>query len=229
MKIITRLFVAILAITLFQSCSSGVSVIDSWKAETSILESFKERNVLVIARTADDYARIAVENKLKNELTARGIKATSSFTRMPMLNKNLEMSKERLEMMRTILDSEGYDGIIIMSVKDKSQITRTTSSGVYVGATYNNYYPGHYGGFYNYYSYPYAYGSYYNSFGGYVPLSTSTETYTNYVLEMVAYNLNAAENDQLVAVVTTKVDDPRDLDKAAEKYIDAIILSLENK
>jgi hypothetical protein len=229
MKGIIRLFLACMVTVFMYSCSSSVNVIDSWKAEPTVVEKFKERNVLVIARTADNYARIAVENEFKKELSARGIKATSSFTRMPMLNKNREMTEERLALIRTILESEGYDAIVLMVVKDKSQVTRTTSSGIYVGATYNNYYPGYYGGFYNYYSYPYAYGSYYNSFGGYIPTSTSTRTYSNYVLETVAYNLDAADNDQLVAVVTTSVEDPRDLDKAATKYVAAIIKSLENK
>jgi len=201
----------------------------SWKAEPATIDTFKERNVLVIARTADNYARIAVENKFTRELTARGIKATSSFTRMPKLNDNREMTEERMALIRTIIESEGYDGIVLTVVKDKSTITESTSSGIYVGATYNNYYPGYYGGFYNYYSYPYAYGHYYNSFGGYIPVSSSTRTYSNYVLETVAYNLDANENDQLVAVVTTEVDDPRDLDKTAEKYVDAIIKSLTNK
>lgn len=229
MKGIIQLFLVLVTAAILQSCSSTVSVIDSWKAETSVVDNFKGRNVLVIARTADNYARIAVENQFTKELSARGIKATSSFTRMPMLNQNREMTEERLTLIRTILESEGYDGIIILAVKDKSQVTRTTSSGIYVGATYNNYYPGYYGGFYNYYSYPYAYGGYYSSFGGYIPVSTSTRTYSNYVLETVAYNLNASENDQLVAVVTTKVDDPRDLDKTAEKYVTSIFKSLENK
>ncbi len=224
-----RLLLVFIVVSLMQSCSSSVSVIDSWKAEPSVVDNFKGRNVLVLARTADNYARIAVENQFTKELTARGIKATSSFTRMPRLNQNREMTEERLTLIRTILESEGYDGIIILAVKDKSQVTRTTSSGIYVGATYNNYYPGYYGGFYNYYSYPYAYGGYYSSFGGYIPVSTSTRTYSNYVLETVAYNLNASENDQLVAVVTTKVDDPRDLDKTAEKYVTSIFKSLENK
>lgn len=229
MKDIIRLFLVFMTAILMQSCSSTVNVIDSWKADASTVDKFKDSNVLVIARTADNYARIAVENQFTNEMKARGIRATSSFTRMPMLNKDLEMTEERLTLIRTILDSEGYDAIVLMVVKDKSQVTRTTSSGIYVGATYNNYYPGYYGGFYNYYSHPYAYGSYYDSFGGYIPMSTSTRTYSNYVLETVAYNLNAEENDQLVAVVTTKVEDPRDLDKAAEKYVTAIIKSLENK
>ena len=73
----------------------------------------------------------------------------------------------------------------------------------------------------------FAYGSYYDSFGGFIPTSTSTRTYTDYVLETVAYNLDEAADQQLVAVVTTNIDDPKDAYKTAEKYVDNIMKSLE--
>ncbi len=162
-----------IAIFTLQNCSS-TKVLNAWKAEEDVVSNFKTKNVLVIARTADDYARIAFEQALAKELRAKGIKATESFTKAPKIYPNKEMSEERVALIKSLLDSEGFTGVVLTVIKDKEQTTRTSYSGIYVGTTYNNYYPGYYGGFYDYFSYPYAYGSYYNSFGGYLPVSSST-------------------------------------------------------
>jgi hypothetical protein len=100
---------------------------------------------------------------------------------------------------------------------------------MYVGGGYGSFYPGYYGGFNSYYMAPYAYGNYYSGFGGYVPLSTSTYTTTTYVLETVAYNLDKGQEDQLIAVVTTEVTDPKDAYKTAAIYVDKIMEAIEDK
>ncbi|HUH28643.1 hypothetical protein [Gelidibacter sp.] len=45
------------------ACSS-TKILDSWKAEPSVVELFKTKKVLVIARTANDDARYAFESAL---------------------------------------------------------------------------------------------------------------------------------------------------------------------
>ena len=212
---------------LFQSCST-VKVVNSWKADSDRINEFKKKNVLVIARTADDNARMAFEREISEQLRAKGIKATESFTKAPKIYPNREITEERVAFIKELMGYEGFDAVVITVIKDKQQTTSTTQSGVYFGASYSNFYPAHYGSFYNYYSYPYAYGSYYDSFGGYVPLGgTSTKTYTKYVLETVAYNLDQSSDDQIVAVVTTNLDDPKNAAKTAKKYVDEIMKSLE--
>lgn len=209
-------------ILILESCSS-VKVIDAWRGPEENIEKFKEKNVLVFTRTADNSARIAFEEAIANEIRKDGIKATESFSKFPKVHMNREMTKEREQMIASILDSEGFTGIVITTVKDKEQTTRTENTGVYVGASYGAYYPGYYGGFYNYYRHPYAYGPYYNSFGGYIPTGSTTRTSTTYVLETVAYNLDEPEENQLVFVVTTSLDDPSNAYKAAEKYVQKIV------
>lgn len=209
----------------FQNCGS-VKVRDSWTAEESTVAKFKKKNVLVLARTADNTARIAFEEALSNELRSRGYKATESFKKFPKIYTNREITDERVEFVQSILDSEGYNGIVIVAVKSQESTTTTSSNGVYVGAGYGGY-PGYYGGFYNYYRTPYAYGPYYNSFGGYIPTSTSTSTSTTYVLETVFYNLDEPQEDQLVAVVTSELDDPKESYKTAAKYVETMVKSFE--
>ncbi|MGI9548295.1 MAG: hypothetical protein ACR2MM_13705 [Flavobacteriaceae bacterium] len=220
-KILSHICLLLVAV-LFYQCSS-VKVLDAWRGEPESLEKFRSKNVLVFTRTADNSARIAFEEAIANQLESDGIKATESFKKFPKIHMNREMTAEREQMISSILDSEGYNGIVITTVKDKEQTTRTESSGVYMGAGYGSYYPGYYGGFYNYYRTPYAYGPYYNSFGGYIPTGSRTYTTTNYVLETVAYNLDEPEENQLVFVVTSSVDDPKDAYKTATKYVEKIV------
>ncbi|NRA93059.1 MAG: hypothetical protein HRU26_10335 [Psychroserpens sp.] len=227
MKLKPTSLLLLLTLFLFQTCSS-TKVLDSWKAEQNVIDKFKEKNVLVIARTNNDYARSIFERAIADELRAKGIKATESFTKAPKIHPERDMTEERMNLIRSLMESEGFTAVVLTVVKDKESTTRTSYSGIYVGATYTNYYPGYYGGFYNYYAYPYAYGSYYDSFGGYLPTSTSTYTTTDYVLETVAYNLDEPEDNQLVAVVTTQLTDPKEAPKTAKKYVREIMASLEN-
>lgn len=228
MKIKYYFILLTFSFTLFHNCSSS-NVLDSWKAEPSIVELFKTKNVLVIARTANDDARYAFELEIADALRERGIKASESYHLAPKIYPQLEMSEERLAFIKSIMKSEGYNAVVLTVIKDKKKTVRTSSNGMYIGAPYSSYYPGYYGGFYNYYSYPYAYGSYYNSFGGYIPTSSSTSVSTEYVLETVIYNLEESDENQLVAVVTSSLDDPKESHKTAEKYVDLMIKTLEDK
>ena len=178
---------------------------------------------MVYARTADNSARIAFEEAIANEIRKDGIKVTESFKKFPKIHMNREMTPEREEMIMSILDSEGFNGIVLTTVKDKEQTTRTETTGVYMGASYGAFYPGYYGGFNSYWRHPYAFGPYYNSFGGYIPTGSTTRTSTTYVLETVAYNLDESEENQLVFVVTSSIDDPKDAYKTAEKYVQKIV------
>lgn len=223
MKKIKLALIAITSIIIIQGCS-GVKVLTAWKAEPAILNSFKEKNVLVIARTSNTQARLAFEQGIAGELRARGIKCTESYSKAPNIKPNREVTEEHQAMIRSLIESEGFTAIVLTVVKDKQKTETTSTNGVYMGVSA---YPGYYGGFYNYYSYPYAYGSYYDSFGGYVGGSTSTYVTTDYVLETVAYNLEKDEADQLVAVVTTSLDNPKEAYKTSEKYVEEIFASLE--
>lgn len=221
-----KLMYSILSLTLIlmlNSCSS-VKVLDSWKADN--VSSIKDKNILVIARTANNQARIAFENEIVNQLTARGMKATASFTKFPQINPDAEVTEERQEMIRTILKSEGFNGVVLTVIKDYEEQTKTvTDGGYYAGGTYGGYYPAYYGGFYGYYHNPYSYSTY----GSYVPSTTTTYNTKIYVLETVAYNLDEPEGKQLVAVTTTKIEDPSNVSKVAAQYVKAITKSLDAK
>ena len=214
---------------LLVGCGSSVKVLNAWRGEQEGIDKFKKKNVLVIARTSNNQARLAFENEIANQLRSMGIKATESYSKAPKIYPNKEITEERLKFIKTLMEYEGFNAVVLTVVKDKSQTTVTENSGIYFGASYSYYYPSYYGSFYNYYSTPYAYGSYYDSFGGYIPLSSNTRVVTDYVLETVMYNLDEPEEQQLVAVVTSKLDDPRDADKAAQQFVEKVTESLVSK
>lgn len=219
--------IAIIALFLvLQSCAT-VKVVNAWKADQESIDNFRKKKILVIARTANDHARVAFESEIADQMRSKGFKVVESFTKAPKIFPNKEITEERVAFIKELMGYEGFDGVVITVIKDKQQTTTTRNNGVYFGATYSNFYPGYYGGFYNYYSHPYAYGSYYDSFGGYIPMGTSTSTSTKYVLETIAYNLDAANDNQIVAVVTTNLDNPKNAPDTAKKYVDEIMKSLE--
>lgn len=220
MKKIVNGILIVIAFVTFSSCGS-VKVVDAWKSAN--VNEMRKTNILVIARTANKKTRIAFESEITDILKAKGLRATASFSRFPKLNPDAEMTEERKNLIRFILDSEGYDGIVLSVLKDVRERTITSyDAGSYFGGPWDNYYPAYFGGFYGYYYQPYVYS---------VSIGSGSTTYTSktYYLETVAYNLNAPENAQLVAVVTSKIEDPKDAYKTAASYAQEIARALENK
>ena len=103
MKKSIYLVLSLTAVLLLNSCSS-VKVLSSWKADN--VDTVRDNNILVIARTQNKQARIAFENEIVAQLTSSGMKATASFTKFPKLNPDEEVNEERAKMIREILDNE---------------------------------------------------------------------------------------------------------------------------
>lgn len=217
------LFLGLMLILLSSGCSS-VKVLNSWKADNA--DSIKDNNFIVIARTANTQARIAFENEIVKQLTESGMKATASFTKFPKLNPDQEISEERKSEIIAILENEGFNAAVLTVVKDVQELTETTQDGgYYAGGNYYGYYPRYYGGFYGYYHNPMSF----STLGNYVPSTLTTTTSHNYILETVIYNLDETDENQLVAVVTSKLEDPQNAGDAAEQYVRAITKSFDKK
>ncbi|MCJ7758151.1 MAG: hypothetical protein MUP24_08375 [Gillisia sp.] len=222
MKKIIYSILSFTAILILNACSS-VKVLDSWKADN--VNSINDKNILVIARTANNQARIAFENEIVKQLTATGKKATASFTKFPNIDPDEKVTGQRQEMILNILKNEGFNAVVLTVIKDYQEQTKTvTEGGYYAGGTYGGYYPTYYRGFRGYYYNPYSYSTY----GNYVPSTTTTYSNKTYVLETMAYNLDEPEEKQLVAVVTSKIEDPENVTKLAKEYVKVITKSLNN-
>jgi len=225
MKLIIKPFAFILVALLMVNCG-GIKVVDAWKSPDS--NKFKDKNVLVLARASNKSARTAFESEIADALIARGIKATPSFSKFPNLGEPKERDEETQQLIRDILGYEGFDAVVLTSVQDVRERTTTSSDNYYFNDPWNSYYPSYYGNFNGYYNRPYAYGY---GYGVTIMGDTSPTTYTTktFYLETVAYILNKDEEDQLIAIVTTKVDDPKDAYKTADKYTAEIMKALEKQ
>lgn len=213
---------------MFTGCSTTVKVLSAWKSEDA--HKMDDRNILVIARTADAGVRADFESSIANRLRSAGYKATESFTRFPKMNPDQEMTEEKQKLLLDIFGYEGYDAVCISVLKDYSE-TKTTSyyndyygGGMGMMGPYSSYYPSYYGGFNSYYMHPYSYstfGNYYGSGGSYTTVDKK------YVLETLFYNLNNEDGEQLLAATTTEIGNPKDAVKAADKYTEKIAESLK--
>lgn len=215
--------IAIVSVMLLLNACSSVKVLNSWKADNASM--VKEKNLLVIARTDNNTARIAFENEIVNQLTAKGLKATASFTKYPKLNPDKKITDEKADMIKSMLKDAGFNGVVLTVIKETQELSKTvTEGGGYAGGTYYGYYPRYYGGFYGYYYHPMSY----STFGNYVEQTSTTYTSKNYILETVVYNLDEPEEKQLVAVVTSKIEEPESAAKVAKQYVRAISKSFDN-
>lgn len=216
MKVYLKILIPVLILSIY-GCSN-IKVLASWKGEN--INAIKDNKILVIARTDDTQARIAFESEIVKAMKERGMSATTSFSVLPEKIKiGKSLTEEQKVAFRNFLNNEGYNGIVLSIIKDTKETTKTyTDGGYYAGATVP-FYPGYYNGFYSYYYHPMAY----SSFGTYVEPSSTTYTYKTYVLETVAYDLTQSDGKQLVAVVTSKIENPQSIPRNAEEYTKKIV------
>ena len=217
----------LLMVTLVLSSCSSVKVLNSWKSEN--VDTMKGKNILVIARTDNTQARIAFEEAIVGELQEKGYKATASFKELPHIEPDKKLTEAEIQTLEETLKREGYDAVVLSIVKRQSESTQTTTDGGYyaggtMGGMYGGY-GGYYGGFGGYYGYPMNY----VSVGNYMPMTSTTRVVKNFVLETAAYNLDEPQDKQLVAVVTSSIDDPTSMSKNATEYAAKISAALEKK
>ncbi|WP_115460860.1 hypothetical protein [Winogradskyella aurantiaca] len=217
-KLIIPVF-AVLLLTL-TGCSS-VKVLDAWKSDN--ITDMKSNKFLIVARTENKQARIALENEIVDVMTASGYNAEASFTSFTSFSPD-DKSDQDSAKLQQLLDSKGYNGVVLTAVKDYREEQRTTTSGgYYAGGSYMGYYPRYYGGFYDYYYHPYAYSSY----GTYVPSSSTTSIAQIYVLETTIYDLTKSGDEQLVAVVTSELDNPSNVSNVSKDLVKKIGKALD--
>lgn len=221
MRSITRITITFLCLFVFNSCSS-VKVLSSWQADD--LEAIKDNTILVIARTNNTSARVFFENEIVSQLAKKNIKATASFSGLSSLNPNKVISQQEQKALKAQIQKQGYNGVVVTVIKDKENFTKTvTEDGGYQGGTFFGTYPAYYGGFYGYYNDPMSYATK----GVYKESTATTYTTANYILETVVYDLEKQVGEQLVAVVSTKLEEPDAASSIVRKYVAEVIKALE--
>lgn len=224
MKLIHRTFILLLLSLVFCSCSS-IKVLNAWKSDQS--ETIRDKKVLVIARANRQQARVAFEEAIAKKMRNAGLDATESYREIAEMDPNKKISEKEVAETRARLEAKGYNAVVITMVKDKSlDVKRNVQGGYYAGATMPGYYPMYYSGFYGYYAHPSSY-MYYG--GNYVPETITTQTSTTYVLETLVYNLDLPEDQQLLAEVTSSIEDPTNAFETANAYANKITKALKNQ
>lgn len=218
----TSFSLVLMVLLMLTSACSTIKILDTWKSED--IESVKSQNILVIARTSNKPDREAFEQGMVNELTKKGIKGTASYKIFSDLEPNKKLTPEEIESIKEKFRRKGFDAVILSIVKDVKEISETTVDGGYeAGASLSSYYDMSYFGFYGYYASP---GSYAAFEGVDVEETRTTKTNKIYVLETSIHNLELPLKKQLLAVVTTKIDQPESIYALADEYARAVAKAL---
>jgi hypothetical protein len=211
------LLVSLFSLILLSSCSS-VKVLNAWKSNDA--EEFISKKALVIVRTDNNQARVAFEDAIAMKLRDRGMEATESYKYIPSLDPNKKLSEKEVNEAKKMIQRKGYNAVVLSVVKEKNlNLIHERDGGYWAGATYAGYYPMYYSGFYGYYTHP---ASYMNYGGVYVPETFSEDYSVTYILETLAFDLEAPEDKQLVAVVTSSVENPESAHQTARDYANKI-------
>jgi hypothetical protein len=213
-------------ITIVAAGCSSIKVLDAWKGEN--INTIKDQNILVIARADSELARVSFEKEIADQIRAKGLQATESHKQFPAHEPDKKLSEEETTELKDKIQQAGFNGVVVSVLKDLQTTTRVTedggyTTGGYTGGPYASYYPGYYGGFYGYYGNAMSYSTY----GNYVPTTINTRTSKTYILETVVYNLEQPEEKQLIAVVTSKVDNPQNVTTTAKQYAHAIAKAMK--
>lgn len=221
MKKIAFFIVPLFSLCFLFNCSS-VKVLDAWKSDT--VGAVKDNNFLVIARTNDKQVRIAFENEMVSRMSKSGFSSTASFTKFPSFDIDRKPTEADVEKFVELIKKDGFNGIVLTVLKDYQEETRiTTEGGYYAGGNYWGYYPRYYGGFRGYYYHPASM----STLGNYVEERSTTSTSRIYIVETTVYDLEKSGEDQLMAVVTSKLDNPESASGIAKDYVKKITKSLK--
>ncbi|TXG39236.1 hypothetical protein [Seonamhaeicola maritimus] len=208
----------LLAFVLVLFNCSTVQVANSWKDVKT--PSIKEKKVLVVSKTDNDVARIQFESDLVENLNGNQINATESFKIFPNINLTEDIDESEIKEAKENLKSNGFDVILLTVLKNVEDYTMTTTSG---GSSYYiNTYPLYYGrgfrrGFYR------SFNTYYVD---YEPIRSVTSEGKKYILETITYDLTLPEDNQLLSVITTEIDNPETLGVTSKDFSKKVIKEL---
>ena len=211
-------------IFLFSGCST-VKVVNSWSSDN--VETIEAQNILVIVKAKKEKYRETYEGKIAEKLRGAKLNAVESYTKFPDLNPNDTLSKADIEKIKTLFKKEGFNAIVYSAVIGVEKLSQTTVSGGYEAGTslgaaaYINTI-----GFYGFYTSAIPTPAFK---GVYEEPTYDIQTAKIYVLETRTFNLDLPEEDQLIAVVTSKIENVETSHNLANNYAKAVLESLGEK
>lgn len=198
----------IIGLLLIVACSS-TRFVDSWRNQE--ISSFAPKKLLVIGMTDNLTARKIFEEELKSAFVHRNINAVESTIVFDKNFTNSKKSEEEINQMIQEISKEGFDSVIITSVKGVDE-ERDYPSGYYtVGYNWTRF------------------GRYYYRFQDIYYTPEYYDTYKVYHVETSIYNINEDENKSLVWVGALNLVNPQTITATVEDYVTTIIKQLERE
>jgi hypothetical protein len=200
-------------------------VIDSWKAEDA--SEIRSKKALVIARTNHEKGRKAFEDAIDKQLKNNKIDSDVSYNFILDVNPDKKLSEAEIANVKKEILAKGYSVVVLTVLKDKkSTISVSKDGGYYAGATYSSEIHPMLYDFYTYYGNAYSMPSArYN--GNFVEDSFSEQESVTYVIETLVFDLEKPSKEQMIALVTSSIEDPVSASDIASGYAKKVVQTLK--
>ncbi len=202
-----KFFIA-LSLVILASCSSGTTIVSSWRdpETTTTKEEFKK--ILVVALVKNEATRRTTENRI----AAIDTKFHSSYSYLNGTNLNLT-KEQKIK----IVQDENFDAVVTMRLVDTQKETN------YVPGTNTSIYYGGMGGMYGG-MYGYGFGNWY---GAYSPNFYDPGYYQETTYYMVETNVFSMKQNKLVWTGTTKSSNVADIGLTVDSIIATVITEMK--
>ncbi|WP_303315715.1 hypothetical protein Q4Q34_14325 [Flavivirga abyssicola] len=215
MKTINKILGILILIVMVTSCST-VRVVGTWDNSKEL--NLNNKRIMVISKTDDHVIRSQFESDLVNKLREYGLNSMESLTVFSKIDTEVKLNENEVQKIVDDLKNKGVDIIILNTLKDTQEYSRTeTAGGGYSTLYFPTYFRGPNGTFYRYYSSIHVKSE---------PESTITYTGKKYILETVIYDLTKTDNEQLISVITTEIDNPKSLGTISKDFSKRIVNEL---
>ncbi len=217
MKTISKIL-GILILTIIVTSCSTVKVVSTWNNSKEL--NLKDKRIMVISKTDDNIVRSQFESDLVNKLREHSLNSMESLSVFPKIDTEVKLNENEVQKIVEDLKTKGVDIIILNSLKDTQEYSRTeTTGGGYSTLYFPTYFRGPNGRFYRYYTSVHV-----NS----EPESTIIYTGKKYILETLIYDLTKTDNEQLTSIITTEIDNPKSLGVISSDFSKKIVKQLVN-
>ncbi|WP_298900243.1 hypothetical protein [uncultured Psychroserpens sp.] len=213
-----KITLSIITLSILLVGCSSVKVTDSWKdVRTSNIEN---KNILIVTESNNQVIRTTFEKDIVEQLSKKGYKSLESFKMFPFLNSNDTLTDEQLRDIKKELSNSGINIVVKTVLKDINEYSKTYTEGgtVYYQNTYPTYY---FDGYHRR-----LYRSYRTIYLNVEPETTTTYTSKEYILETSIYDLTQPEHQQLSSVITSVVDNPKDIEKTSKDFSKKLVKEL---
>lgn len=203
MKSIIKIGSLIFLLSITISSCSSVKLIDSWK--NSNLDEINKKSITIISKTNDDFTRVQFESDISKKLNENNVKSIESYKILKELDTTNNLSFISSKKVQNKLKKQGIDIVIATILKNTQEYTRTAienNISVHHTVRYSRRYR-------KFFVIPY-----YNV----EPSSSYTYTGKRYILETVVYDITKDEDNQLIAILTSEVDNPKSLGKISKDF-----------